>query len=133
MKYFNGNGIINGVKDILNHWTPGSGVNNIPGSKFTDANGNYSKPSTFFIENGAYTRVRNIVLGYTIPSAALHSIVGNRIRSFRIYIAAQNLLTFTHYSGFDPEIGDTNPTTSGIDTGNYPQPRTFTGGVNITF
>jgi TonB-linked SusC/RagA family outer membrane protein len=133
MKYFNGNGIINGVKDILNHWTPGSGVNNIPGLKFTDANGNYSKPSTFFIENGAYTRVRNVVLGYTIPSTALQSTVGNRIRSFRVYFAAQNLLTFTHYSGFDPEVGDTSPTSSGIDTGNYPQPRTFTAGVNITF
>ena len=133
MKYFNGNGIVNGVKDILNHWTPGSGVNSIPGLKFTDANGNYSKPSTFFIENGAYTRIRNVVVGYTIPSDALQNIVGNRITSFRLYVSAQNLFTFTQYSGFDPEMGSTSPTSSGIDTGTYPQPRTFTGGINITF
>lgn len=133
MKYFNGNGIINGSKDILNHWTPGSGINNIPGLKFTDANGNYSKPSSFFIENGNYMRVRNVVLGYSILPDIIRKATGNTFKTVRVYVSAQNLFTFTHYSGFDPEIGSTNPISSGIDTGTYPQARTFTGGLNITF
>ena len=131
MKYFNGNGIVNGVKDILNHWTPGSGVNDQPGLKFTDANGNYVNASSFFVENGAYMRVRNVVLGYSFPAAAIQKT--KVFKSVRLYLSAQNLFTFTKYPGFDPEIGSSNPLFSGVDTGIYPQPRTFIAGVNVGF
>ncbi len=133
MKYYNGNGIINGVKDVLNHWTPGSGVNDQPGLKFTDANGNYSNASSFFVEDGDFLRLRNIVLGYNVPGGALNRVGGNVFKSVRVYLTAQNLFTFTKYKGFDPEIGSTNPMNSGIDTGVYPQPRTFSAGVSLTF
>jgi len=133
MKYFNGNGIINGVKDILNHWTPGSGINDQPGLKYTDANGNYSNASSFFVEDGDYLRVRNLVLGYTISPEIIRKATANTFKNLRVYVTAQNLFTFTRYSGFDPEIGSANPMSSGIDTGIYPQPRTFSGGVNINF
>ena len=133
MKYFNGNGIINGVKDILNHWTPGSGTNDQPGLKYIDANGNYSNASSFFVEDGDYMRVRNIVLGYTVSPELIQRATKNTFKSIRVYVTAQNLFTFTGYKGFDPEVGSTNALNSGIDTGVYPQPRTFRGGININF
>ena len=133
MKYFNGNGIVNGVKDILNHWTPGSGINDQPGLKFTDANGNYTNASSFFVENGDYMRVRNVALGYNIAPEVIRKATNNAFKSARVYLSAKNLFTFTHYSGFDPEVGSTNPLNSGIDTGIYPQPRTITGGINLNF
>lgn len=130
MKYFNGNGIVNGVKEVLNHWTPGSGINNQPGLKYIDANGNYANPSSFFVEDGDYLRLRNIVLGYNLPN---HLIKNSLFKSVRVYVSAQNLFTITKYSGFDPEIGSTDPLNSGIDTGVFPQPRTFMGGINVGF
>lgn len=133
MKYFNGNGIINGVKDILNHWTPGSGINDQPGLKYTDANGNYSNASSWYVQDGDYLRVRNVVLGYTISPEILRRATNNTFKSLRIYVTAQNLLTFTGYKGFDPEVASSNPMNSGIDTGVYPQPRTIRGGININF
>ncbi|MCX6213018.1 TonB-dependent receptor [Spirosoma sp.] len=133
MKYYNGNGIINGVKDILNHWTPGSGINDQPGLKYTDANGNYSNASSFYVENGDYLRVRNVVLGYNLPQALIRTVTHNAFKSLRVYVTAQNLFTFTKYTGFDPEVGSANPLNAGIDTGIYPLPRTLTGGINIVF
>lgn len=133
MKYFNGNGLINGVKDILNHWTPGSGVNDQPGLKYIDANGNYSNASSFYVEDGDYMRLRNVVLGYNLPAETIRRATFNKLKSLRVYVSATNLFTFTGYSGFDPEVGSTNPMYSGIDTGIYPQPRTVMGGININF
>ena len=133
MKYFNGNGIVNGVKDVLNHWTPGSGVNDQPGLKYIDGNGNYTNPSSFFVEDGDYMRLRNLVLGYNIPAGILQRTPVNMLKSVRLYVSAQNLFTFTKYSGFDPEIGSTDPINSGIDTGVFPQPRTFMAGINVGF
>ncbi|WP_188315930.1 TonB-dependent receptor [Chitinophaga agrisoli] len=133
MKYFNGNGIVNGVKDVLNHWTPGSGVNDQPGLKYTDANGNYVNASSFFVENGDYMRLRNVVIGYALPASLLQKNPSAMLKSVRVYVSAQNLFTFTGYSGFDPEIGNTDPLNSGIDTGVFPQPRTFMVGINVGF
>ncbi|WP_349313967.1 TonB-dependent receptor [Chitinophaga sp. MM2321] len=133
MKYFNGNGIVNGVKEVLNHWTPGSGINNQPGLKYIDANGNYANPSSFFVEDGNYMRVRNFVLGYNLPAGIIHKTSTSILKSVRLYVSAQNLFTFTRYSGFDPEVGSTDPLNSGIDTGVFPQPRTFMAGINVGF
>jgi hypothetical protein len=133
MKYFNGNGIINGVKDILNHWTPGSGINDQPGLKYTDANGNYSNASSFFVEDGDFMRIRNVALGYNLPADMIRKATANAFKSVRLYVTVQNLFTFTRYSGFDPEVGSMNPLNSGIDTGIYPQARTVMGGLNINF
>lgn len=127
IKYFGGAGVVNGVKNVLNRWTPGSGRNDVPGLKYTDSNGNYSTVSTFFVEDGDYMRIRNVVLGYKILSNKKF------IQKVRVYVSAQNLFTFTDYSGFDPEVGSTNPLMAGIDDGVYPLPRTFLAGVNVTF
>jgi len=78
--------------------------------------------------------LRNISLGYTIPA----SLFNDKISKFRVYFSAQNVLTFTNYSGLDPEIGThLSPTAEnsalGIDRGNFPLPQAFLGGVQITF
>jgi hypothetical protein len=80
--------------------------------------------SSRFVENGAYLRLKNIQLGYTLPKNISKKAY---IERCRIYVAANNLFTITKYTGYDPEIG------SGVDYGNYPQARTFTLGVNMDF
>lgn len=131
MKYFGGSGVVNASKNILNRWTPGSGRNEIPRLIYNDANGNYANSSTFYIEDGSFMRIRNVTLGYTIPA----NIIGKTrvISNCRIYVSAQNLFTFTGYSGFDPEIGSSSPLNAGIDDGVYPVPRTFLLGLNVSF
>ena len=81
--------------------------------------------SDFYIEDGSYLRLKNLQLGYTLDPVLTKRV---HIMNLRIYIAAQNLLTFTRYSGLDPEVGGW-----GIDCGIYPQPRTWYAGVNIGF
>lgn len=131
IKYHNGAGVINGSKEALNRWTPGSGRNEVPRLAYTDANLNYGSSSTFYVEDGDYMRIRNVTLGYRIPQ---NTITKTRLfQSARLYVSAQNLFTFTKYSGFDPEVGSTDPLFAGIDNGVYPQPRTFMVGVNIGF
>ncbi len=80
--------------------------------------------SSRFVESGAYLRLKNIQLAYTIPRHITEKLDIDRCR---FYIAASNLFTFTKYTGYDPEVG------SGIDYGNYPQSRTFMLGVNLNF
>ncbi len=80
--------------------------------------------STMYIEDGSYFRMKNLQIGYTIEPKFSSSATVKP--SFRIYFSAQNLLTFTKYSGFDPEVSD-----NGVDAGQYPQPRTFVFGLNI--
>jgi len=81
--------------------------------------------SDFYVEDGSYIRLKNIQLGYTLDPEITKRIW---IGKFRIFICAQNLLTFTNYSGLDPEVGGW-----GIDCGIYPQPRTYLAGVNLEF
>ncbi len=131
IKYFGGTGVVNAAKEMLNRWTPEKGGNTIPALKYVDANGNYANLSSFYIEDGSYMRVRNVVLGYTIPSTIIRKT--GVLQNVRLYVSAKNLFTFTKYSGFDPELGSTDPIRAGIDDGIYPQPRTFLTGVNISF
>ncbi|MGB4400296.1 MAG: TonB-dependent receptor [Daejeonella sp.] len=130
MKYFGGTGVVNSSINVLNRWTPGSGRNEIPKLKYVDANGNYANASSFYVEKGDYVRLRNLVLGYNLPKSTL--LRTKTLNNLRIYVSAQNLFTFTAYSGFDPEVGSTNPLRAGIDDGVYPMPRTISAGLNIT-
>ncbi len=92
-------------------------------------------PSSAYVENGSYLRLKNITLGYSLPDNVIQKI---KLQRLRFYIQAQNLLTFTKYSGYDPEIG-TNTSMNwegpeyGVDRGVYPQSRTFVLGVNLGF
>jgi len=85
-----------------------------------------------YVEDGSYLRIQNITLGYNLPSSVTKSI---GISSLKMYVSAQNLYTFTNYSGYDPEVGafNQNALLLGVDNGRYPSPRTFTFGLNVEF
>lgn len=83
-----------------------------------------SENSSRFIESGAYMRLKNMQIGYTLPKKITQKA---HIERCRFYVSGNNLFTITKYSGYDPEIG------SSVDYGNYPQSRTFTFGVNMNF
>lgn len=127
---------VNRPNYVLNRWT-GPGTSDFePRVNLNDPNQN-ARVSDRFVEDGSYLRLKNIQLGYNLPSSILKKI---KFDKFRIYVSAQNLMTWTTYSGHDPEIGvigDPGQTTGrleiGIDRGFYPQARVLLGGVNITF
>ena len=83
-----------------------------------------SDTNSRFIESGAYLRLKNVQIGYTLPQRWTQKIKMSRCR---IYLSGNNLFTATKYSGYDPEVG------GGVDYGNYPQSRTFMLGLNINF
>ncbi len=88
--------------------------------------------SNRFIEDGSYVRVKNISIGYNLPKE-LFSKYG--ISNIKIYTNAQNLLTFTKYKGYDPEVGSINQNVllTGVDNGRYPSPIITTLGLNVNF
>ena len=102
----------------------------IPRLSVNDANMNYKRPSTFFVEDGSYFRCKLLQVGYKLPAQWL----GNKI-SMRLSFSAQNLFTITGYSGADPETASLgrSVTEAGIDYTGYPNPRTFLFGLNLSF
>lgn len=113
---------------MLDRWTGEGTSNKIPRFTISDTNGN-ALPSDLYIQNGSYMRIKNIMLGYTLPVTLTRKAF---ISSLRVYGAAENLLTLTKYNGLDPEIAS-GGTSLGIDRGIYPQARIFTLGLNVTF
>jgi hypothetical protein len=114
----------NGTTRILNRWTGDGTSNDVPRAIVGDPNNNL-RVSTHYIEDGSFIRLKNLTFGYTLPRNILNKITASQIR---VYVTGQNLLTLTHYTGFDPEVS-----VSGIDQGVYPQVRTLIGGINIGF
>lgn len=116
-----------------NHWTESNHSDTYPRASWS-AKSNNARVSTRFLEDGSYLRLKNLQIGYTIPSDKL-----KHIERLRFYIASTNLFTLTKYSGFDPEMTVSANSESegdranGIDWGTYPTCRTFTFGVNLTF
>jgi hypothetical protein len=100
-------------------------------SPIMDANDQISsRPSSYFIEDGSYFRIRNIQLTYNLPNSALSRIgFGNA----QIYLQGQNLFTFTKYSGLNPEIQTNTDSTLGFDGGYMPVSRNLLVGLNINF
>jgi TonB-linked SusC/RagA family outer membrane protein len=95
---------------------------------------NNTRISTRYIEDGSYLRVKNIVLGYTLPEKLTRKI---KLDNVRVYMNIQNLWTITGYSGYDPEVGvnpqDATGYTFGFDQGRYPAPRVISFGINLSF
>ncbi len=128
----------NSYQKILDRWTPSNTNTNIPKVSLDDRNGN-RRSSTRWLEDGSYFRIRNITLGYNLKDA----LKWKSVQGLRIYVTAQNALTFTKYSGLDPEIqANTNDTRGlglssdlavGIDWGTVPAPRTFIMGLKLDF
>ncbi len=103
----------------------------IPRPTTTDNNRN-NRMSDRFIEDGSYLRLQNVRLGYTLPNTLTKRF---RIEKLRLYVNAQNVKTFTNYSGYDPEIGAFNqdPLLQNVDMGRYPTPRVYTFGLDVDF
>jgi hypothetical protein len=93
-------------------------------------NNNYGRISDIYIENGSYIRLKNIQIGISLPESITSAM---RIEQFRIYIGAKNLLTFTKYSGMDPEVPTYSVLSAGIDKASYPQARMYLAGINVKF
>ncbi len=116
-----------------NRWTGPGSTNSNPRVSNAATAANNDLFSDRYIEDGSFLRLRNMQLGYTIPSW-IYSKLG--INNLRVYLSADNLLTFTNYSGFDPEVGlafNGDPFGNGVDLGNYPQSRTIIFGLNVKF
>lgn len=121
---------------VLNAWTPTNTNTDVPRAISSDPNQN-ARPSTRFLEDGSYLRLKNVMLSYTIPDKSLQSLTRGIVSNFRIYVSAQNILTFTKYTGYDPEVGNRTPgsssLTNGIDYAVYPQPKVYQIGINANF
>jgi TonB-linked SusC/RagA family outer membrane protein len=119
------------VKSQLAAWKSPGDITDIPRQLAVNYRGDL-RPSRF-LEDGSFMRLKNITLGYTLNSEITRKIGVTRLR---VYISSQNLLTFTNYTGLDPEVNtgaDLNGLAQGIDLYAMPQPRVFLGGINISF
>lgn len=131
-------------RDGLNYWTPTNtntstprlGVSyatGVPGDPSVDQGivSNARGNSDRWIESGSFFRIRSIEIGYNVPTALLQRA---SLTSARIYVSGQNLLTFTKYSGLDPDVVGANVNLEpGVDNGNYPSSRMVSVGLNIGF
>ena len=127
---FGDNNIQNYTTQAFERWT-GEGTSNKWPRMTTGSHPNYQKVSNIFIEKGDYVKIQNITVGYDFKKLLTQLPLGQ----LRLYFTAQNLFTFTGYTGMDPEIGYGNSEgwVAGIDLGYYPAPKTFLCGLNITF
>jgi hypothetical protein len=120
---------------ILNRWRSPGDQTDIPG--VSPASNDNTQISTRFIEDGSYLRFKTITLSYKLGDRILKSI---GIGSASIYVSGQNLITFTNYTGFDPEVNSFGTSTDtdsrnislGVDYGAYPQPKILLVGANIS-
>ncbi|MCF0061508.1 TonB-dependent receptor [Dyadobacter chenwenxiniae] len=119
--------------DALNSWNGEGSSNTIPRMSINNANRNF-RPSDLFVEKGDYLRLKNMTLGYAIPKNAISKL---KMSQARIYVTGQNLLTFTKYSGLNPELGYVGTSGSynqlNVDYAQYPLARTWTIGATISF
>jgi TonB-linked SusC/RagA family outer membrane protein len=122
----------NQIKDVFdNHWTV---ANPNPNAKYPKISASTSfKESNRFVEDGSFLRLKNIQLAYNVPTTKWDL---KWLRSAQLYVSGQNLLTFTKYSWFDPEVntlGGSSSISVGIDQTGYPSARTYTIGARIGF
>ncbi len=117
----------NYTTDALGRWTGPGTSSDYPRLVDGDPNGNFKKPSSFYLSDGSYFRIKLLQLGYTLPEHLTKSI---GLQDTRIYIGAHNLITFTNYDGYDPEIGGSS---YGVDRGVYPQARSYMFGLDVSF
>lgn len=125
--------LFNHGTQVLKAWTPTNTNTNIPRMINGDPNQN-TRTSDRFVEDASFLRLQSVRIGYTIPSDWLQrSFPG--LENVNFFVSGNNLVTFTGYDGYDPEIGarNNNLNIQGIDFGQYPRPRTFLMGVEIGF
>lgn len=111
---------------VLDRWRRPGMITSIPKANYD------MKISSYFIEDGSFLRIKDVTLSYSVPSLKMKKLGITRLQP---YFTASNLLTFTKYLGFDPEVNQwgNSGTVQGIDWGTYPQTRTFIVGLNVEF
>jgi len=125
-------GVANSTTRALDRWTPTNTNTDVPRAN----SGRARISSTRWVEDGSYVRMKNISLGYQVPKFHLRRL---GLASARIYVSGQNLLTITGYRGYDPEVnynsgGNTNSNRNlGLDYGSYPNAKSYTVGLQVTF
>jgi hypothetical protein len=134
-----GNEIINGTKiytyqrrtnkELIYMWTPTNYTSTIPSYR-TEGHNNYRAHTDMWIEDGSFVRLKNIMLGYSFPKSWVSKL---GLGKFRLYVAADNLLTLTKYDGYDPEVGSNGLSRRGLDYGTYPISIQMRGGFQINF
>ncbi|MFZ9028387.1 MAG: SusC/RagA family TonB-linked outer membrane protein [Crocinitomicaceae bacterium] len=113
---------------VIDRWTGPGSTNEHP--RLTTEPTRNTVFSSYYVENGSFLRLRNIQLGYTLPTKWIKHL---KMERFRVYVAANNLFTLTEYRGYDPDVGSGGVLGAGVDYGIYPQARTIMGGVQIKF
>ncbi|QVY66042.1 TonB-dependent receptor [Polaribacter sp. Q13] len=116
-------------RDLVHSWTEVNTEADIPWHNGNNST-SYRGGSSYFLEDGDFVRLRNVAIGYSLSKKALKSI---GLSKFRIYVQGQNLLTFTEYTGFDPEVGGNGLSTRGIDRGRYPVSSQYKLGLQLQF
>jgi len=110
---------------VLNRWMTDGDNTSIPNTQYTGVVSN-ALPSSFYIENGSYFKLRSLTLSYSLKKQVAFA------RSAQVYISGYNLFTLTKYLGWDPEVATGQGVFSrGYDFGNYPQPRMFMLGIKL--
>lgn len=124
-----GNGVYNSYRGLLNDAWDGEGSSNTqPRIASVDNNQNF-RYSDYYIEDGSFLRLRSAQIGYNVPSSFCERI---KLSKARLFIGGENLFTITKFSGLDPDLGG-SALERGIDWGQYPLPRVFMVGANISF
>jgi len=116
-------------KLLYESWTADRTNTTVPKASNTSNFSTNTQVTSYYIEKGSYARMKNLQLGYTLPSSLLSKV---NIKSLRVYVQAVNLFTITKYSGLDPELGG-DDRAYGSDTGNYPIVKQMIFGLNLVF
>lgn len=117
--------------DALNRWKEQGDVTDYPRPIRLDPLKNeYQRVSNRWIEDGSFLRLKNITLAYNVPEQILNKL---KISGLKFYVTGQNLVTWTHYTGYDPEVSSYSGLRLGVDDGSYPQSRTYIFGLNVQF
>lgn len=115
--------------ELLNAWTPGNANSAVFRLSNDDLNQNL-RVSDYFLEDASFVRLRNLQLGYTFPQKLISKVALSKLR---VYAGAFNLLTFTKYQGFDPDLSNNGIFSRGVDRGFYPLSKSFIAGINVGF
>ncbi|NIJ45902.1 TonB-linked SusC/RagA family outer membrane protein [Wenyingzhuangia heitensis] len=117
-------------QDLYYSWTEANPTSDIPWSNGRSDNASYRGGSDYFLEDGDFVRLRNIALGYSLPKKITASL---GVTKLRFYVQAQNPITFTKYTGYDPEVGNNGLSSRGIDRGTYPISSQYKAGLQLQF
>ncbi|MDW8850850.1 TonB-dependent receptor [Flavobacterium sp. MMLR14_040] len=118
----------NAAATLVDRWTPTNPSNEIPRASSSPV----GIVSERYVEDASFLRLKLITLGYTLPKSVSSKLGA---KSVKFYVSAENLITWTKYTGYDPEVSsyEQNNLYPGIDFGSYPNSRTFISGLNVTF